>query len=134
MKKRDWRKELARSRAKREKTERKLRKTLERKSKPSYRWSFEEKSNPDHEWLEFLRDIRLVLGREPEPKEARRVGRYLRPGRRYKNSVSLKRHERKRMRELICESMKAEEKVPGSWPLNSIYKSVKGKTKKELWK
>lgn len=46
----------------------------------------------------------------------------------------LRKHERKRMRELICESMKAEGKVPDGRALKNIYKSVKGKTKKELWK
>lgn len=117
-------------------------KTLLRKGRERKRrrrpdeWTFEELSNPDHEWLEFLRDIRLVLGREPQGRERPNVGKYLRLNTTcYKNKPEpLKAYQRKKMREMICEEMKAGGKVPDGRTLIRIYKFCKGKTKKELWK
>ena len=102
----------------------------------SAKWGFGEKSNPDYEWLEFLGDIDEILGRKPEGCERRNVGRYLRFNTTcFKDRPEpLKPFQRKRMREMIREAMLTGGKVPDGHALTRIYKSVKGKKKKELWK
>ena len=135
-KKRDWRKECLKSRERQAKINAKLRKTLERKRKRKpHEWKFEELSNPDHQWLEFLRDIQEVLGREPDAKEKKRIGKYLKISYKYKKRPEpLRSHERKKLREIIRDWMVRNGVVPDGFRLKSMYNSVKGKTKKELWK
>ena len=114
-----------------------LRKVAIRKSKRlPHKWGPEEKSNPDYEWLRFVEDIEAVLGRKADKKERLRVGPYLRLNTKcFKDRPEpLRCHERKKFRELVREVMEGEGRVPGAWELKRIYKSVKGKKKRELWK
>lgn len=116
-------------------THARLMRTRQRKERrrPS-QWGPDELSNPDLEYLAWLKDMAEVFHRDPNLSEKRRVATYLKPSKRMDRPQLLRRHERKKMRELIGEVMRQEGYVPRGQRLRTMYKSIKGKSKKELWK